>query len=524
MTDYDNRDCASVDELLVAYRELDVERRGYIDAHLAQCERCRHELQEIERVQSLASQMHLESPHIDRYPEFLRRLSRQPTQVQRLDETALQGHTPQFESGGFAAIVPLFGRRLTVRTGFQRGFELHLTRPDGSSLLKVNAGSLTQAAAVVAGTTIVTTGLVLGTAMLLTPSGAPPDILPEQGSAPSVKRPSMRRDFVAPLVTASAGKTTLAVWRHRGALYAQLVNQSEPGRRYRLSHEEEAWIRNPMLSSSVKVASDGRSYVVVGDAGGALYAWHIDPERKEEPVPALIAQNGTHADLVWTGEHYTVVWVSPSDAPVVETLDIDRNGRPVETTSQILAATQGDNKLSYPKILVQGSRMTMLYRTHQGGIQGAAYERDSGGIWQEKTQLKLSHRLQGSVEHIQLFFAEDGCRAVWSEGSSQGKAIRSSILSADGSFSEPKTLVASRSRIVDWQSQSTGADFIVAWLEQTPAGERLFTQQFTSHLEPLSSPHAIVFQMPVALFGLNTEGAPLLLVDEGKEQRLVPMR
>lgn len=525
MTDHtDNlKDCASVGELLVAYNELDAERRGYIDAHLAQCERCRQELAEIERVQKLACQMRLESPAIDRYPEFLRRLSasRQSTQLQRVDETPLEP-TPQLEGGGFAAIVPLFGHRLTVRTGFQRGFELHLTRADGSSLLRVNAGSLTQAAAVVAGTTIVTTGLALGAAMLLMPSvkpPAPPD-QPIGGVAPAVK-PATRRDFTVPLVTATAGETTLAVWRHRGALYAQLVKQDEPGRRYKLSQEEEEWVRTPMFSSSVKVASDGRSYVVIGDADGALYAWHIDPTSTDEPVPTLVAEHATHVDLVWTGKHYTAVWITPSDSPVVETLDIDRNGRPAETTSQILAATQGSNKLSYPKILVQGSRMTLLYRTHQGGMQGAIYERDQGGIWREQARLK--HLPQSAVGQIQLFATDDGCRVVWSAGSPQGEAIHSSLISPEGSFSEPRTLVVSRSRVVDWQSQNTATGFRVAWIEQTPAGERLFIQQFTPQSEPQASPQAIAFQMPVALFGFNAERI-LLLVDDGKEQQLVPMR
>lgn len=523
MIDRDNRDCASVDELLVAYGELDAERRGYFDVHLAQCERCRHELEEIESVQRLASQMHLESPSIDRYPEFLRRLSHQPTKLQRIDEASLQEPAPQLEGGGFAAIVPLFGRRLTVRTGFQRGFELCLTRSDGSSLFKVNAGSLTQAAAVVIGTSIVTTGLALGAFMLMLPSNRPPDIVPDHSSVPALTRPSVNREFVAPLVTATAGETTLAVWRHRGAIYAQLVDRGQPRRRYKLSNEAEEWIRNPMLSSNVKVASDGRSYVVVGDVGGALYSWHIDPERREEPAVVLLAQSGTHADLIWTGQHYTAVWLTPSEAPVVEALDIDRNGRPAETTSQILAATEGDNKLSYPKILVQGSRMIMFYRTRQVGIHGAVYERDSGGIWQEKTRLKLSDQSQGTVERIQLSATDHGCRVVWSESISQGVAIRSSILSTDNSFSEPQTVVVSRSHIVDWQSQTTGSGFTLAWLEQTPTGKQLFTQDFTSHLEPETSPQAIKLQMPVALFGFDSRGTILLLVDEGKQQRLVPI-
>jgi anti-sigma factor RsiW len=81
MNDPYRTECRAVRELLVALLtgELIAERAALVQNHLAACAACQAELTALRQTQEQAAPLHLESPALDRYPEFLRRLAADDT-------------------------------------------------------------------------------------------------------------------------------------------------------------------------------------------------------------------------------------------------------------------------------------------------------------------------------------------------------------------------------------------------------------------------------------------------------------
>src|SRR5215813_17825 len=70
-------ECRAISELLIALAadELEPERAAQLHTHVAQCPSCQAELTAAPQTYELAAGLKLDSPALDRYPEFLRRLA-----------------------------------------------------------------------------------------------------------------------------------------------------------------------------------------------------------------------------------------------------------------------------------------------------------------------------------------------------------------------------------------------------------------------------------------------------------------
>lgn len=515
MNDPYRTECRAVTELLVALltAELEAERAAQLHTHLEQCAACQAELETLRQTRQQATALRLESPVLDRYPEFLRRLAadesaRSAQALVQLTEPASQVATDKAKlieasapTSGLAAVVPLFGRRLMVRNGFGQGFELALVSAQGRELLRVASTSLTRVAAVVAGVSVFAGFSVLALLLFLFPHWLKPATEP-QTSKPEVG-PAFHPDDNGPrhawVQTFSNAQTTLALWPSGDQLLTSRITGDEVTPPMPLRIWPDAPPLPPPVPLMVAGATDGLSYVIVCEQGQRLIAWHLSTSAlpsRPSPMPFHLAENALQPSLAWSGDRYLLAYVEPSlQTPVIKLLELGPGGRPIGTPALLAAETEDLDKVGRPSLIANGSRGALFFFTASGQLQGRPLVRDNGHT--EFGERRTLARLQRS-NHTPLLMLStaDGYLVCWGELDQQGAELRLASLDEQLRVRTVTTLTSGEWPISAFDWRATADGFVLLWKEERLAGSRLLKQTFRLDGVPLHPPAVIESSSP----------------------------
>ncbi|HMY72608.1 MAG TPA: zf-HC2 domain-containing protein, partial [Blastocatellia bacterium] len=368
------KECRAVEDLLVALAagELESEHAAQLRAHLEDCARCSSAFAEVSRAETLAASLKLESPQIDRYTEFLRRLA--AGESQSLTVNSEQPLDPANDAkAGVAAVIPLFGNRVAVRNGFGRGFDLSVTSRQGREWLHLSAKSLTRVAAVAGGVSLAAGISVVALLWMLFTFGKSPSTEPQ--NPPPVERPPMRAADDAPWIqTASTAERTLAIWREGTELQAGWMSrgQSVLSDRFQLRAPVNTPVKGnrpplPPRAMECAVATDGKDFIVLREIEGGIYLWRIESQTVAPPI--LLSRKGAQPRAAWIGDRYVVVWVAPDMlSPVIEMLEVGRDGRPLQTSATLVAQTAQGGKVGLPGVTGGNGKVLVTYFVQGGAL------------------------------------------------------------------------------------------------------------------------------------------------------------
>jgi hypothetical protein len=515
MNDPYRTECRAVMELLVALltEELEAERAAQLHRHLEQCAACQSELETLQQAQEQAAALRLESPVLDRYPEFLRRLAadesaRSSQALVQLTEPAASVATDGAKlaeaatpASGLAAVIPLFGRRLMVRNGFGQGFELALVSAQGHELLRVASTSLTRVAAVAAGVSVFAGLSVLALLLFLFPHWFKPSTEPQaiRPASSATHQPDDNGPRHAWVQTFSNAQMTLALWPSGDQLLTSRItgNEATPPMPLR------TWPNEPPLPPPAPLmvagGTDGLSYVIVREQGQRLIAWHLAtsaPPARPSPMPFHLAENALQPSLAWSGDRYLLAYVEPSlQTPVIKLLELGPGGRPIGTPALLAAETEDLDKVGRPSLIANGPRGALFFFTASGQLQGRPFVRDNGQL--EFGERQTLARLQRS-NHTPLLMLStaNGYLVCWGELDQQGAELRLARLDGQLRRQAVTTLASGEWPIsaFDWRATTDG--FVLLWKEARPAGSQLLKQTFHLDGSPLHPPEVIQSSLP----------------------------
>ncbi len=503
MNDQYQSECRVVSELLVALAadELESERATQLHTHVAQCPACQAELAVLQQTHELASGLKLDSPVLDRYPEFLRRLAADETvraqqalvrltapaaPVQANETAALNTEPTEQPNSGVAAVVPLFGRRVMLRSGFGKGFELTVVSPRGRELFRLAATSLTRVAAVAAGVSLFAGLSAIGVILLFTSIWRTNPQEDQQAKLQPPPEFSERRVAGPPVhdwvQTFSHKDDTLAVWPERGQLLANWLGAAAPPVVLALPHFQGERLP-PLPKMIVTGASDMHEAVVVREGPQGFFAWHVSadaPRRVAGPIqPVMIARHGVQPELAWFGDRYLLAYVNPSQpAPYIELLPLDRAGEPLQERGLLAAATEQADKIGLPSLASVGKQGALFFFTERGELQGLTLE-----LAQERVKIGERVRLttiqrQRRTPIQALALVEGGFLLCWGEIEDDRFELRMARLNAQLQTQTVVTVVATAAPVpaFDWRLDEAGVLF--TWLEEQPDKPQVFTQRF----------------------------------------------
>lgn len=521
MNDPYRTECRAVAELLVALLtdELETERAAQLQTHLEHCQACQAELETLRQAQQHAAMMRLESPALDRYPDFLWRLAddevtrspqtlvhlTEPSElVVALSEPKLAGIPPP--NTGLAAVIPLFGRRLLVRNGFGQGFELTMVSAQGRELLRLTATSLARVAAVAAGISVFAGIAFLVLVLFWFPHWLSPAIEPQTARPttpfagathyPEAKDNDPWQDWVQ---TFSNANITLAVWPSGDQLLTSRLTATEatpPMPLRDLPHELHP---QPLTPLSLAGATDGHSYVLVREQAQRLQAWHLSmnaPPALPSPLPFPLTENGMQPSLVWSGDRYLLAYVRPSlQTPVIKLLELGPGGRALDGVEMIAAETEDLDKVGWPSLVAKGSRGALFFITESGQLQGRPLVRATGQL-EFGNRVVITRLQRRNHTPLRMLPVADGYLICWGERDPQGTELRLARLNEQLQVQSVKTLAAGEWPIsaLDWRATTQG--FVVVWAEERPDGPQLFTQTFQLDGTSSQQPEALHSSFP----------------------------
>lgn len=522
MNDPYRTECRAVTELLVALLtgELEAEHAAQLHTHLEQCLACRTELETLRQAQQQAATLRLESPALDRYPEFLRRLATdesarsQQALVHLTEPTSLvvatnahkltEGPPP---STGLAAVIPLFGRRrLMVRNGFGQGFELTMVSAQGRELLRVASTSLTRVAAVAAGVSVFAGLSFLALILILFPQWLKPasesqTARPAKPSAGAVhhsgdKDNGPRHDWVQ---TFSNAHMTLAVWPSGDQLLTSRITEVEttpPMPLRNLPHEPH---QPAPAQLTVAGATDGHSYVLVREQTHRLLAWHLSmnaPPALPSPLPFPLTENGLQPSLAWSGDRYLLAYVQPSlQTPVIKLVELGPGGRPLGLPEMVAAETEDLDKVGWPSLVASGPRGALFFFTENGLLQGRPFVRTAGQL-EFGERITLTRLQRPNHTPLLMLPVAAGYLICWGEMDQQGAELRLARLDELLDVQSVTTLVAGESPVsaFDWRVAPEG--FVLVWTEERPEGPQVLSQTFRLDGTPIQPSEMINAPLP----------------------------
>lgn len=521
MNDPYRSECRAVSELLAALvsGELESERAAQLHTHLAQCPACQAELAAWQQTGELAAGLKLDSPALDRYPEFLRRLAADgATRAQQTlvcltepaapvlanEAASLKAGPAGPPNGGVAAVVPWFGRRVMLRSGFGKGFELTVVSPQGRELLRLAATSLARAAAIAAGVSLFA-GLSVAGIFLLVASlwNAHPNEEQQARPQPAPEFPERRvggppiRDWVQ---TFSHKDDTLAVWPEGGRLQANWLGagaQSPPLQLALPYIEGERLLPPPR--SLLAGATDGHGAVVVREERAGLFVWHVSgnaPHQAAGPIqPATILRHAVQPALAWFGDRYLLGYIEPSaTAPHIELLPLDRGGQALQERGWLAATTEQADKLGLPSLAGAGRQGALFFFSEKGQLQGRALK-----LEQERVELgkqvyitAIQRQKRTPIQAMALTDgAPNGFLLCWGELEDDRFELRLARLNAQLQLQTIAKVISTASPIpaFDWRLNEAG--LLLTWLEEQPDKAQIFTQQFAFDGAALNAPQPV---------------------------------
>lgn len=513
-------ECRAVIELLAALLadELEAERAAQLHTHLERCGACQAEMAALRQTHQHAQDLRLESPALDRYPEFLRRLAAdESARVQQalvqLTEPASLAATIEpklielpHPNSGLAAVLPLFGRRLMVRNGFGQGFELTLVSAQGRELLRVSSTSLTRVAAVAAGVSVFAGLSLLALLLFLFPHWLKPSLEPQTKRPAKLPvdaehRPNERENGSrhAWVQTFSNAQTTLALWPSGEQLLTSRITETEatpPLPLRLLPHEPPS---PPPAPLTVAGATDGLSYVIVREQAHRLLAWHLSanaPPSRPSPLPFPLVENGLQPALAWSGDRYLLAYVQPSlQSPVIKLLELGPGGRPTGSSEMVAAETEDLDKIGWPSLIANGPRGALFFFTASGQLQGRPFVRTAGRV-EFGARATLAHLQRPNHTPLLKLPLADGYLVCWGELDAQGSELRLARLDEQLQVKSVSTLTTGAFPVSAFDWRATAEGFVLVWTEERPAGPQLLSQTFRPDGSPLHPPEMIQTEMP----------------------------
>lgn len=503
-------ECAALGDLLIAFSvdELDPERKAQVQMHLNLCSRCREELAEIKQVSELAESLALTSPVVDRYPEFLRRLAASeskpssqallpPAETSTLETET--GSIPMTE-GGFAAVVPIFGRRLAVRTGFQRGFDLTLQGRQGNQLLRISAASLTRVATVAAGLSAVAAISIVAIVLATVPSlWRNPTPQPATGGGvlggmapepiiPKVKAVGIR----PPLVSGSTEGTTLIAWNAHGKVQAQFVTNNQlVGQPLDLKLQTERQSKsNQGFENAPVVVTDGSGFLVMSELDFGICAWRLNPGTTgADMYPITLTQRGVQPAAVWIGDRYLAAWTVPDvNSPKIEMVELGADGRLLTKTPKEVAISLNGNKLRNPILAGDRNQTLLAYCTQDQRIHLQLWQLNQTGPTPPQ-HIVLPTSEQTEPVGLKIITRSNEFDLFWIEnGKPNGSEIKFARLSRNGELTANQTLVVSPINIPEFDIRETPTDFKLVWLETSTRSAVLLMQHVSFEGDRVQQP------------------------------------
>ena len=508
-------ECRAVATLLVALLadELETERAAQLYMHLEHCAACQAELAALRLTHQHAATLRLESPVLDRYPEFLRRLAadesaRSQQALVQLTEPAplvatnqTQPTEPPPTASGLAAVIPVFGRRVMVRNGFGQGFEFALVSVQGHELLRLTSTSLTRVAAVAAGVSAFA-GLSLLALLLsffpnwLKPSAEPQATKPSGGAIPQSADNGPRHAWVR---TFSNAQMTLALWPSGDQLLTSRITEAGATPPMPLRTWPNEVPLPPSAPLAVAGATDGLSYVLVREQGQRLMAWHLStsaPPSLPSPIPFLLVENGLQPSLAWNGERYLLAYVQPSlRTPLIKVLELGPGGRPSGAPEMLAAETEDLDKVGWPNLIADGARGALFFFTASGQLQGRPFVRTEGHL--EFGERHTLARLQRpNHTPLLLLSTADGFLVCWGELDRQGTELRLARLDGQLRVQAVTTLASGEWPVSAFDWRATADGFVLLWMEEQPDGPQLLSQTFRLDGSPLHPPEMMQPSIP----------------------------
>ncbi len=512
------KECRAVDDLLVALAagELESEHAAQLRAHLEDCARCSSAFAEVLRAETLAASLKLESPQIDRYPEFLRRLA--ADESQSLTINSEQPLEPASDAkAGVAAVIPLFGNRVAVRNGFGRGFDLSVTSRQGREWLHLSTKSLTRVAAVAGGVSLAAGISVVALLWMLFSVGKHPSM--ESQNPPSVERPPMRAADDGPWIqTASTAERTLAVWREGNELQAGWMLRDQHSISERVQFSVPISLpdtgNRPLLpprAMECAVATDGKEFIVLREIEGGIYLWRIEAQTVAQPI--LLSRKGAQPRAAWIVDRYMVVWVAPDPhSPVIQMLEVGRDGRPLQTSATLVAQTAQGGKVGLPGVTGDNGKVLVSYFVQGGALMARAFAKTAAG-YTESEAIEISGGEGPHHRPIQLLPVADGFLACWDVMNHEGAEIRLARLDASGRPRTVKTLARARTPITSFDLKILAdGQLTLLWSEVQPGGALTFRQPFSLDGAPMDQPRNLFVadDKPSAVVFGDAEGKTLL--------------
>ena len=445
MTPNDSRrmDCAAAAEWLVALdaRELQGPQAAEVRAHAETCPACRAELAAIAQARETAAELALASPRIDRYPEFLRRLAADEAPPQEaLIPIEEQRPAPP---GGLAAIVPVFGRRLFVRSGFGSGFELQLVSRDGEELLRLSTSALATraglrfaAASAFGGATIVVLLLLLYSLAFRTREAQPQEARTTRPDA-SASAPVARRW----MQTTSSAAQTLLLWNDEGGVRFAFLDAGGSASSARLLPDAALPDAPAPSLTNCAAAIDDREGLVLCRQGGGIRAWPVAPDRPaEERKSILVSDRGTHPVLARSGDRYLAAWIEPDpSAPRLRFLELAPDGTPRAETASVVAATEAGAMIGSPAIAADDDRAVLFYQMRGGALAARRWDAARG---LHPTALPLGRHPGILLHRAHLLLRDGACLIVWADFDRGASTLRLATLAEDDRLQAPRTLAS----------------------------------------------------------------------------------
>lgn len=544
-------DCRAVEDLLVVLSadELESELALQLRAHLEDCANCQKTFADINRARRLAVGLNLESPELDRYAEFLKRLATNEAADSkaelipfRADKASLiadsddQGSSPE---AGVAAVIPLFGNRLIVRNGFGGGFDLQLKSRQGRELVHVSANSLMKAAVVVGGFGIFAASALFAIGFLIVSYfQKPADGTPVSGEVAQHQQRPFEDQLGKPMpqrvpwIQSVEGRDhKLSVWKAGHQVQAAFFD----GRNFRVSKPfillmpipPDRQLFEPAITECT-VATNAESFVVVREHAGTLFAWHLNPVDEVagqlSSPPIAIGDRALQPAITWAGDRYLVVWIEPDNvAPKIKLLELGSDGRPLQTVSTTVAETLREGeKVGSPAVIARDGNALIVYQK-QGGELMAKIWSDAG-----LNDAPISIGKHQGILHNRVMVAatEEAFYVCWAAKTGEGIEISFAELGFSGQLNHQRPLLRTRMPVASFDFRAANNRLALLWAEHVAGALQVISQRFALDGQPSGKPVNVQTNsdVPSAVSFADAEGNAVFWHQPAANQSAVTIR
>lgn len=540
MNTHDRTECRAVEDLLVALTagELENELTSQLRAHLEHCSNCSLMFAEINRAQQLAADLKLNSPDVDRYPEFLRRLAASEARISRelevrSDNAALVRNAAsevahangEAAEAGVAAVIPLFGNRLIVRNGFGGGFDLQIKSRQGKELVHVSANSLMKAAVVVGGfglfaaTSVLVIGFLAFSYFQKTDKTAlPPEVIRQENS-PQVGK--VNQHHLPWIQTVTGESNTLAVWKAGHQVQAAFFDRrNNPISTPFILLLPIALEKQPVESalSDCALATDGENFVVVREQAGTIWAWLLKPSTSlgsKGEMPIALGDRALQPAIAWAGDRYLVVWIEPDPRwPKIRMLELDKDARPTQATALTVAETLRENqKVGSPAVAAESGKALILYQKQGDGLAAKIW-RSTDGLSEAAIQISQQKAQQNGLLQARVLTAwhDEEFFLCWRAATGEGAEINFARISADGKSVKSQNLMLTRMPITAFDFRISRNQMALVWSENVAGGAQVLGQHLSHEGKSLGTVTNIFAgsEAPMALAFADKEGNAII--------------